>query len=102
MQVRSIVSKLDTRKVTGDAPEVVKACGDAVQYQVEEYSYETGTFQVRGQDHTGVGQVNGTTVSLTIDYGCSWTGVLQPDRTLVGLVSAPYKKGSLPATATFR
>lgn len=103
MQVRSIVAKLDSRSnAASQTQAVVQACGDAVQYTVEGYSYETGMFEVRGQDHVGVGQVNGTTVSLTIEYGCSMTGTLQSDRTFVGLVSAPYKKGSLPARATFR
>lgn len=103
MQVRSIVAKLDARGSAGSQSHaVVQACGDAVQYMVEGYNYETGTFEVRGQDHVGVGQINGTTVSLTIEYGCSMTGTLQSDRTFSGLVSAPYKKGSLPARATFR
>jgi hypothetical protein len=103
MQVRSIVAKLDGRgNSSSQTQAVIQACGDAVQYMVEGYSYETGTFEVRGQDHVGVGQINGTTVSLTIEYGCSMTGTLQSDRTFAGLVSAPYKKGSLPARATFR
>ncbi len=100
-QVRSIVAKLTSQSGSA-AQAVIQACGDAVQYQVENYSHETGTFEVRGQDHTGVGQVNGTTVSLTIEYGCSLTGTLQSDRTLSGIISAPYKKGSLPARITFR
>ena len=36
---------------------------------------------------------NPALVSLTIEFGCA----LQADRTLAGIVSAPYKKGSLPA-----
>ncbi len=101
-QVRSLVAKLDARQGGAASQSVVQACGDAVQYMVEKYSFDSGKFDVRGQDHTGVGQVNGTVVSLTIEYGCSFTGTLQPDGSLLGLVSAPYKKGSLPATATFR
>ena len=103
LQVRSIVAKLTPAPQSGTQSQaVIQACGDAVQYQIENYSYETGTFEVRGQDHTGLGQVNGSVVSLTIEYGCSLTGTLQADRTLAGIVSAPYKKGALPARITFR
>lgn len=103
LQVRSIVAKLTPAPQSGTQSQaVIQACGDAVQYQVENYSYETGAFEVRGQDHVGVGQVNGGVVSLTIEYGCSLTATLQADRTLAGIVSAPYKKGSLPANMTFR
>ena len=103
LQVRSIVAKLTPAPQSGTQSQaVIQACGDAVQYQVENYAYETGAFEVRGQDHVGVGQVNGGVVSLTIEYGCSLTATLQSDRTLAGIVSAPYKKGSLPAKMTFR
>jgi hypothetical protein len=100
-QVSSLVAKLAPSSGAA-AAEVVKACGDAVQYRIEGYKHDTGKFEAHGQDHAGVGQVNGTTVSITIDYGCSLTAALQPDGTLAGLVSAPYKKGSLPIRATFR
>lgn len=100
-QVQALVAKL--APVAGpEADAVVKACGDAVQYRIEGFSYATGKFEAHGQDHAGVGQVNGTTVSITIDYGCSLTAKLQPDGSLAGLVSAPYKKGSLPIRASFR
>lgn len=102
-QVRSIVAKLEPApQASAQSEAVIKACGDATQYKVENYSFETGTFEVHGQDHTGVGQVNGGTVSLTIQYGCSLTGALQTDGSLAGLVSAPYKKGSLAAKINFR
>ena len=100
-QVRSLVAKL-APPTGAEGLEVQKACGDAVQYKIENYSFAKGTFEAHGQDHAGVGQVNGTTVSITIDYGCSLTGKLQPDGSLAGLVSAPYKKGSLPMRAVFR
>lgn len=100
-QVRSLVGKVQTSgTATGQA--VVQACGDAVQYAIEGYSYDAGTFQVRGQDNAGVGNVNGKTLSLTIEYGCSLAATLQPDGSLTGIVSAPYKKGSLPVVVTFR
>lgn len=100
-QVRSLVAKLsDAADPAGRA--VVQACGDAVQYVIESYDARTGAFEVRGQDHSGVGQVSGTSVSLTIEYGCSLAAKLRADGTLIGIVSAPYKKGSLPAEVTFR
>lgn len=103
LQVRALLAKLTPAPQSGTQSQaVIQACGDAVQYQVENYSYETGAFEVRGQDHVGVGQVNGRVVSLTIEYGCSLTGTLQADSTLTGIVSAPYKKGSLPAKINFR
>jgi hypothetical protein len=101
LQVRSIVALLKSPSGT-ESSAVTEACGDAVQYQVENFSYNTGHFEVRGQHQTGVGQVNGGTVSLTIEYGCSLTGSLSADGSLSGIVSAPYKKGALPARITFR
>lgn len=102
-QVRSIVAKL-RRPKTPDAQalEVLKLCGEAVQYTIEGYDERKGHFEVRGQDQTGVGNINGSTLSLTIDYGCSLTGVLQPNGMFSGLVSAPYRKGTLPARFAFR
>lgn len=100
-QVQALVAKLSPAAgPEGEA--VVKACGDAVQYRIEGFSYTTGKFEAHGQDHAGVGQVNGTTVSIAIEYGCSLTAKLQPDGSLAGLVNAPYKKGSLPIRASFR
>ena len=100
-QVQALVAKL-APATTPEGEAVVKACGDAVQYRIENFAYAKGTFEAHGQDHAGVGQVNGTTVSIAIEYGCSLTAKLQPDGTLAGLVSAPYKKGSQPIRATFR
>lgn len=103
LQVRSLVAKLTpSPQSPAQSQAVIQACGDATQYKVEGYSHEAGTFEVHGQDHTGVGQVSGATVSLTIQYGCSLTASLQPDGSLAGIVSAPYKKGSLPAKISFR
>lgn len=100
-QVRSLVAKLSPAR-SPEEQAVVKACGDAVQYKIEGYSMAKGTFEASGQDSSGVGQVSGSTVSITIEYGCSLAGKLQPDGTLAGIVSAPYKKGSLPMRAAFR
>ena len=82
--------------------EVVKLCGDGVQYSIDKFNAETGQFEARGQDHVGVGQINGASLSLTIEYGCSLTGVLQPDGTFSGMVSAPYRKEALSAKFAFR
>ncbi len=102
-QVRSLVAKLETPvPTTSESQAVVLACGNSVQYAIEKYNYETAGFEVRGQDHVGVGNVSGDTISMTIEYGCSFTAILQPDGSLAGLVSAPYKKGALPARAALR
>lgn len=102
-QVRSLVARLEAPvPATPEAQAVVQACGNAVQYVIENYSYENAGFEARGQDHAGVGNVSGNTVSITIDYGCSFSGRLDGDGTLVGLVSAPYKKGALPARMMLR
>lgn len=102
-QVRALVARLDPPVPANvESQAVVQACGNAVQYTIEKYSYEKGGFEVRGQDHVGVGNVSGNTVSLTIEYGCSFSGTLDKDGSLVGLVSAPYKKGALPARMMLR
>jgi hypothetical protein len=102
-QVRSIVAKLaPPSPLTPQAQEVLKMCGEGVQYAIEGYNFDTGHFEVRGQDHAGVGQINGSTISLTIEYGCSLTGVLQQDGSFAAMVSAPYRKGALPAKFAFR
>ncbi|MEQ1731814.1 MAG: hypothetical protein ABL982_25865 [Vicinamibacterales bacterium] len=102
-QVRSIVARVNApQPPTAQSQEVVKLCGDGVQYSIDKFNAETGQFEARGQDHVGVGQINGASLSLTIEYGCSLTGVLQPDGTFSGMVSAPYRKGALPAKFAFR
>ena len=102
-QVRSMVAKLEPPvPATVESQAVVQACGNAVQYTIEKYSYETAAFEVRGQDNAGVGNVSGATISLTIEYSCSFSGTLQKDGTVQGIVSAPYKKGALPARMVLR
>jgi hypothetical protein len=101
--VRSIVARVIAPSTpSAEASEVLKICGSGVQYIVEGYKYDTGAFEVRGQDHAGVGHVSGSAISLTIEYGCSLTGVLQPDGSFQGMVSAPYRKGALPAVFALR
>lgn len=102
-QVRSIVARIAPQGPPNtQAQEVIKMCGEGVQYTIENYNFETGHFEVSGQDHVGVGNINGGTLSLTIEYGCSLTGVLQSDGSFAGIVSAPYRKGALPAKFAFR
>ncbi len=101
LQVRSLVAKL----VPDSAPHseaVIKACGNAVSYKIENFSEAKGTFDAHGNDTAGVGQVSGATVSITLEYGCSMTAKLQRDGSLVGLIAAPYKKGTQPMRANFR
>lgn len=100
-QINALMAKL----VPDGSPQsdaVVKACGNAVSYRIENYSEPKGTFEAHGNDTAGVGQVSGTTVSITLEYGCSLSGKLQRDGSLVGVVSAPYKKGTLPMRINFR
>ena len=89
-QVRSIVARVEApQPPTAQSQEIVKLCGDGVQYGIDKFNPETGPFEARGQDHVGVGQINGASLSLTIEYGCSLTGSLKPDGTFSGRVMAP-------------
>lgn len=103
VQVRALVARLETGAApSAEAQAVIQACGSAANYRVDKYSYDTATFEVRGQDQVGAGNVSGATLTMTLEYGCSFSGRLGRDGVLTGIVSAPYKKGALPARIMLR
>jgi hypothetical protein len=100
--VRAIVAQVAVpQSPTSDAREVLKLCG-SVNYAIEDYKADGGGFVAKGQDNTGTGQVSGLSIHIANEYGCSLTGTLGNDGVFSGIVSAPYRKGSLPATFRLR
>lgn len=100
--VRAIVVQVAApQSPTPEAREVLKLCG-SVNYAIEDYKADAGGFVAKGQDNVGAGQVSGVSINITNEYGCSLTGTLGADGVFAGIVSAPYRKGSLPATFRLR
>jgi hypothetical protein len=101
-QVRSLSARLTRPPVeTPATEEVAKVCGEAVQYTIEGYDPATGRFEARASGQSGVGNISGATVSITLEYGCSVSGILV-GRRFQGHVTAPYNKGIRAMEMTFR
>ncbi len=102
-RVRSIVARVEVpAQPTKAEQEAMKHCVNGASYLIEGYRPETGHFEARGQGQSGAGSASGTTVSITLEYGCSLAGELQADGTFAGLASAPYQKGAFPARFSLR